>query len=453
MAQRLFRTAGGFTDGAISYLSGAGAPGGDAGVQDAAGVGSKYGDTAAGDEYIKITAGAGTDKWRRQASYAEVSDLVNNLSWREPAAVYTADDVATVQTDIDADDQIQGVTVQVGDRLLIAGGGNPNVYIVGGSTGAWTLTEDTNQETAGDALKILYGNEAGKEYWYDGTAWVWFGEATSAEEGFLRAFIGKGAAGNEMPSYTSVQYVANGDSLEIAIGKLDAQVATNATDITNLQTNNTNLQTEVDAIETALGLNSDGTWSAHSGTNYLDSATTAKQARELLDSALAAVQTELDTTQASVGLNTDGTMPAFSGTNVLDGSTNHHDALLAIDAQLTSIGSDVTEVVVTNITTITTVDSFLVDDYSTGKWMVNVFEEANPAKKEGFEVFALHDGTAAADATDADYTVYSILRLGIPIQGLDVSVDVSGTGATQEMRLRVESTNAVTVNVSRMVVA
>ena len=48
------------------------------------------------------------------------------------------------------------------------------------------------------------------------------------------------------------------------------------------------LQTELDATQTALGLNADGTFVAHSGSNYIDAATTSKGARELLDSALKA---------------------------------------------------------------------------------------------------------------------------------------------------------------------
>ena len=51
------------------------------------------------------------------------------------------------------------------------------------------------------------------------------------------------------------------------------------------------LQSEVDAVEAALGLNADGSFAAHSGTNFMDAATTAKGARELLDTALKAEET------------------------------------------------------------------------------------------------------------------------------------------------------------------
>jgi len=48
------------------------------------------------------------------------------------------------------------------------------------------------------------------------------------------------------------------------------------------------LQAEVDATQVALGLAADGSFVAHSGTNFIDTATTSKGARELLDAALKA---------------------------------------------------------------------------------------------------------------------------------------------------------------------
>ena len=54
---------------------------------------------------------------------------------------------------------------------------------------------------------------------------------------------------------------------------------------------------------------------------------------------------------------------------------------------------------VTGITAIADVDTVLVDDVDACKWLVEAFEEATPANKQAFEVYALHDGTAGADAT------------------------------------------------------
>ena len=137
------------------------------------------------------------------------------------------------------------------------------------------------------------------------------------------------------------------------------------------------LQTEVDAIETSLGLAADGTFVAHSGSNYMDAAATAKAAREALDTALkteadraaaaeavnaaaitsgdaavttafqaadtsirtdfgaadAAIQAELDATQTGAGLDTDGGYTANASANYISAATSLKDADNKLDAQ------------------------------------------------------------------------------------------------------------------------
>ena len=137
------------------------------------------------------------------------------------------------------------------------------------------------------------------------------------------------------------------------------------------------LQTEVDAIETALGLAADGTFVAHSGTTHMDSATTAKAAREALDAAIAAettrataaegvnaanivsgdaavtsafqaadtairtdfgaadaaIQGELDTTQTGAGLSATGAYVANSSANYIASATSLADADNKLDVQ------------------------------------------------------------------------------------------------------------------------
>lgn len=123
------------------------------------------------------------------------------------------------------------------------------------------------------------------------------------------------------------------------------------------------------------------------------------------------------------------------------------NAINELDSQL---GSTITSVEVTGITTATEVDSVLVDEVATAKWIISVFEEGTPTNKVATEVLALHDGTAAADATVADFTEYARLKLGSKIQGLQISTQVSGTGVTQKMQLMVTATNAVTVKATRL---
>lgn len=105
---------------------------------------------------------------------------------------------------------------------------------------------------------------------------------------------------------------------------------------------------EVDAIETAVGLNADGTFAQHTGTNYINGATTLKQADELLDAQVktnsdaitalqgagTAMQTEVDLIETSVGLNADGSFTAPAGANYIAASTSLKDAATALDTQI-----------------------------------------------------------------------------------------------------------------------
>lgn len=201
----------------------AGPPGG--GDADVVVVGSMAQDYTNGDLYVKITAGAGSDKWRR---IANIDDVTSGSSWREPALVRDDTlyaDITAAETAANVADLVDGVTIAATDRLLFTNltSGNENVYIVSGSTGAWTFTEDTNLATEGDTLYIEDGTDAGKTFVFNGTIWVQSNQSDLDELAFIRTFIGKTAAGSETPTYTSTNHVANADNLEVAIGKLDAQ--------------------------------------------------------------------------------------------------------------------------------------------------------------------------------------------------------------------------------------
>lgn len=119
------------------------------------------------------------------------------------------------------------------------------------------------------------------------------------------------------------------------------------------------------------------------------------------------------------------------------------------DWQLNAPSSGESPITVTGITSAQTVDSVLVDSVKAVKWYVQAFEEATPDNIKAFEIFAAHNGTAAADADESDDTVYAKLSLGANFN-LVLSVDVNGSGAGQTMRLRAQSSTAgVTVSVKR----
>ncbi len=80
----------------------------------------------------------------------------------------------------------------------------------------------------------------------------------------------------------------------------------------------------------------------------------------------------------------------------------------------------------------TVIDQVLVDDVAAVQWFVQVQDAAPAANRDSLTVEAHHDGWTA-DASDAFYTTYG----GSPAGTVPVvwSVDVSGTGASQYMRL------------------
>ena len=95
---------------------------------------------------------------------------------------------------------------------------------------------------------------------------------------------------------------------------------------------------------------------------------------------------------------------------------------------------------VTGVTTATTVDEVPVATYGACKWLVHAFEEATPANVKAVEVYAINDGSTADD------TQYAKLKLGSNFN-LDLSVDISGGN----MRLRAASSTAgITVRARRL---
>jgi len=122
-------------------------------------------------------------------------------------------------------------------------------------------------------------------------------------QGNIKTSVGLQTAGTKA-NYANTNFIANSDSLKAAIEALDVQVNTNASDITSLSGGSISaLQTEVNAIETAAGLDTDGTYIAHSGSNFMDATSTMKGAREALDAQLKTVADDLDTAEAAIVSN------------------------------------------------------------------------------------------------------------------------------------------------------
>jgi hypothetical protein len=402
-------------DGGPVVIQGAGVPGA-AGDASTAPVGSIYIDTTSGKTHFKDTAGAGTDKWSVKASEGFVLSNAGSASWRDPVDVIltaTFANIAAVKADADADDILDGVAVTVGMRVLPIDltTGNENVYIVGGSTGAWTFTEDTNVADEGDRLVCQFGSEAGREYGHNGTSWIFVKQSSLDEEGFIRTFIGKTGAGSETPSYTNENFITDGDSLETAVSNLDGQAKTNADNIGTNDTDITNLQNEDGFIQAFVGKAAGNDTPVYSSNNYVTDT-------EDLETAIG----DLDT-QAKVNA----------------------DEILQARTEITS----------NNITTETIVDSVNVDANATVKYIIYAQGnlEADAHLKYVTEVLATHDGHNVGgtdDATTADFNESGKLKLGN--LGVTIDMDVTGAGAAQVMRLKITSSTAADLKIIREVI-
>lgn len=134
----------------------------------------------------------------------------------------------------------------------------------------------------------------------------------------------------------------------------------------------TALQTELNTTQASIGLNTDGTFAAIEGSNYMDAATTVygaaasldlnlkrvddalvaeTAARQAEDSTLSAslaaetlarttadtvLQEEVNRIEAGAGLETDGSYAAATGTNFLNAATSLKDADLKLDTAIKS---------------------------------------------------------------------------------------------------------------------
>ncbi len=438
MAADFFRVYRGLElDEVAQFLTGTGAPGAS-GDTSTAPRGSYFTDTTSGDLYMKVAAGTGTDKWKRMATEDYVSTVASTgLSWREPVDVIdtTATSVISLKADLDADDLIQGVPVTLGMRILGAGvTGNKNIFVVSGTSGDWTLTEDLNPESSGDTTYVVGGADAGKTYQYDGSDWIWIQGSASDEDAFIRAFIGKDGAGNELPSYTSTTVVANNDSLETAVGKLDAESAyanafmgksasgSELPDYTSV-----NIVADGDNLEVAIGkLDAEIGGTVANGEVIL-AANTVNQNVTALDGEVASINDYLGKTAG------DGT-PDYTGTTYVVDGDSLTTAVNKLDAAIAATSLTST---LTNVTSISAVDTVAA---VAAEWDVYVRETATPTRIRSFKVFAMHNGT------NVDSTIFATLTRGGTITGFQATVTLSGGSLV----LNVQSTAAVDVKAQRI---
>jgi hypothetical protein len=339
----------------------------------------------------------------------------------------------------------------------ITGGNGKNVYIYDQTTG--TFFEDSNAETNGDAVYIQAGTSAGKTFVFNGASWVQSDQASVDELGFIQAFIGKSANGNEMPNYSSNNFVADGTSLETAISALDLEVGPNVS-LGNYVDPTFKINGNIQALDTALGANvTNGNHilaanKINANIQALDTQIGAEllvgnfiSAGDALSTAITALDNELGPNVATgffitssnkvnqniQALDTEiGAQVTSQGVILNTNSINQN--IQALAAELAEVS---TEITVNNVTSVQTIDTVTA---GAAKWLVRVVLVSDPTRVYSTEVFALGNGTTS------DFTRYATLKIGTSIPGLAVTVDNVGN----DLRLRVAATGAVNVVARRV---
>lgn len=400
----------------VRILLGTGLPGGDAGEQDDAPIGSVFmrTDVASGGAQFYWKSGSinATSDWEIGASKdyvdAAISAVSGGTSWREPVRVIDSTVYANVAA-FPVSGTIDSVLLADGDRVLFTNvtTGNDNIYIWDATGSSW-LEDPLNPVSDGDAVFVKEGTSADALYFYDGTSWVKYADSNSyAELAFLRTFMGKGAVGSEMPTYSSTEVVTQNGSLEQAVGELDAAMGNG--NITNTGGN--------------YSLSSDMTWG--SGTNDVT---------EALDQLNAAVG---DRSYSVNNIVTDGQSVAASveAIDVAIGNRTYTSDNVVTDGQTITASVDALDVAVgvlndltltstaTNVDASVTpvvMDSIPVTEATQVKWLVQVRQNGTPTSKRAMEVHAVTNGTAV------DHSKYAVIKVGVSISGFGVNVVING---------------------------
>lgn len=461
----------------IELLQGTSAPGGDAGEQDAAPIGSLFvqRNGASSALYQKVAnAGSTSDwvengssnaqvgNWRGEFVRAVTNDTVTAGVGRDLTASPFADDEGT---------QLTAADFTVGEFLIADADGTPvllEVTNVSAPSVTFSTPGSAPALSSGDTFispNYLPDSPGGQEGQaivnYNGSIIVKVGDIDWNFADGINLAAGYAAGSGD---------VSNSDTVQSAIEKLDGNndaqdqvlgTAQGDTDLgtfsgstiadnesvkgalQDLETAYEETDANVDDLITLSGVPENSTdLGTFTGSTIGDNLNNkqALQALETFAESEAADQDEIEQnvddliTLSGVAENSTD-LGTFTGDLLADGLTTK-----AALQRLEDLLEELKMVEVTGVTAITTIDEVPVSTYSAVKWFVEAFEEATPANKKALEVYALNNGTAI------DENVVSRLRVGSNFN-LVVSGDISGGN----MRLRVSSSTAgVTVRARRI---
>jgi hypothetical protein len=448
----------------IDILSGTAAPDG-LGDQSSAPIGSLYVRSGTGELYQKIAnAGNSSDYQLNGATSATIG------TWRPESLVLVTNAVQGAGTrDMVAspfsDDE--GSAVPIGDYVV-------GKYIISGANGTPVLLEITNvagnNVTYAVASSPLVSNDTfvAKHYLPDSPA-AQEGEAIVNFNGTVMIKISdvnwNFADGINMAAGYAAQNgsISSADTVNSAIEKLDgnqqdlislsgvAQGSTSLGTFTGatipdsqtikqalqaLETAHEEVDQNVNDLITLSGVTENSVdLGTFTGATIPDSST-IKAALQALETAHEEVDQNVNDLITLSGVAENATsFGTFTGSSLADNQTSKQ-----LFQRIEVLLEQMRGVQATGITAATTVDSVPHATVKACKWLVEAFEEATPANRKAFEIFALNNGTLVDD------TAYSLLKVGANFN-LTLSVDISGA----DMRLRAASSSAgVTVTARRI---
>ncbi len=203
------------------------------------------------------------------------------------------------------------------------------------------------------AGQIWYNTADGLYRGFDGTSITTFASGGNTatilnEINAMETAVGLNSDGT-LPSLAATNYVTGSTSLFDALVALDAQAKLTADDLADAVADIAALTTEVNAIETAVGLNADGSLAAYSGTNYIDGASSIKGATTLLDTRAKTNADDIATNATAITTKVSKAGDSMTG-NLAFGGTNKVIGLAAPTAAGDAVNKDYVDSLVSGLT-------------------------------------------------------------------------------------------------------
>jgi len=414
MSRDLFRLEGGIhvtgvdSDVGVQILHGSAIPSIEAEA------GSLYQRTN-GELYQKNAAGTGTDKWTKMATI----DDVTSINWRPEliralTATVAPIEGATVDATALSDDD-DGMVVgdfAIGEFIAFGSGGTEVLGKISAiASNDLTITYIGFDALANNDMMLVRSylpDAAGQEnsalVFYSGTDYVKVSDFDWSLATGINLSSGYAASSGD---------VAASDTVEVAIQKIDGNV---------------------DAVEDALGVaQGDVNMGTFTDTILTDNTSAKANLQEL--------GTDLQALQTASGIAAEATnYGTFTGDIITDSSTNKV-VLQELETAIEAVSANGSE---DAITTITVIDSALVDSFNGVIWDVFISLDSAPERCIQLAVHAVHDGFGSADATVTDESVTNKLKIGAAFN-YALTVSLSGTGAAQAMNLNISASAAVSV--------